>query len=137
MNAEQILQTKKSFAILGATQSRERYGYEVFDVLHRAGYQVFPVNPKYAEIDGVKCYPSLRDLEQKPEVVITALAPANTENAVDAVKELGIETIWMPPGCWSDEAVEKCRELELDFIYDECPVGILKLQSRNPSGVIT
>ncbi|HEX9973930.1 MAG TPA: CoA-binding protein [bacterium] len=127
MKAEEILKTKKSFAIIGATQSPERYGYEVFDILHSSGYQVFPINPKYAEIDGITCYPSLKALKQKPDVVITALAPANTEQAIAMVKELGIETIWMPPGCRSDAAVKKCQELKLDYLYDECPVGMLKL----------
>lgn len=128
MNAEEILQTKKSFAVVGATQNKECYGYEVFEVLLSKGYQVFPINPKYDEIDGIKCYPSLRDLDQKPEVVITALAPANTEKANEVAKELGIETVWMTPGCWSDIAVEKCQVLKLNFVYDECPVGILKLK---------
>ncbi len=129
MTAEQILKIKKSFAIIGATQNPERYGYEVFEVLHKAGYLVFPINPKYQEIDGIRCYPSLRDLDQQPEVVITALAPANTEKVIDLAKELGIETVWMPPACWSDEALKKCQELQLNFIYDKCPVGMLKFMN--------
>ena len=129
MNASEILKTKKSFAVIGATRNKERYGYEVFEILHSRGYQVFPINPKYAEIDGVTCYQSLKALKQKPDVVITALAPVNAEQTIATVKEMGIETVWMPPGCWSDEAVKKCQELQLNFIYDECPVGMLKLMA--------
>jgi len=127
MNADEILKTKRSFAVIGATPNRERYGYEVFEILHARGYQVFPINPKYADIDRITCYSSLKALKQKPDVVITALAPANTEQVIDSVKALGIETVWMPPGCWSDAAVKKCQELELNYLYDECPVGMLKL----------
>jgi len=127
MTADEVLKTKKSFAVIGATTNKERYGYEVVEILHSSGYQVFPINPKYYEIDGITCYPSLKALKQKPDVAITALAPANTEQAIATIKELGIKTIWMPPGCWSDEAVKKCQQLQLDFIYDVCPVGILKL----------
>lgn len=118
MTAEEILNVKKSFAVIGATPNKERYGYEVFEILHTNGYQVFPINPKYTEIDGVTCYPSLTELKMPPDVVLTALAPANTEQLIDGVKALGIETIWMPPGCWSDEAVKRCQELQLNFIYD-------------------
>jgi len=131
MTAEEILKTKKSYAVIGATPNKERYGYEVFEIIHANGYQVFPINPKYAEIDGITCYPSLKALKQKPDVVITALAPANTEQVIDSVKALGIEIVWMPPGCWSDEAVKKCQDLQLNCIYDECPVGILKLRNRS------
>lgn len=99
MTAEEILNVKKSFAVIGATPNKERYGYEEFEILHTNGYQVFPINPKYTEIDGVTCYPSLTELKMPPDVVLTALAPANTEQLIDGVKALGIETIWMPPGC--------------------------------------
>jgi len=127
MTVQEILKTKKSFAIVGATQNPERYGYEVFAVLRKAGYNVFPVNPKYEEIDEIKCYPSLKDIPQKPDVVISALAPANTEKVTESVKELGIEILWMLPGCWSEEAVEKCKVLHISFVHDVCPVGIVKM----------
>lgn len=130
MTAEEILDAKKSFAIIGATPNKERYGYEVFEILHTNGYQVFPINPKYPEIDGVTCYPSLMELKMLPDVVLTALAPANTEQVIDSVKELGIETVWMPPNCWSENAVKRCQELGLNYIYDECPVWMLKLRAR-------
>lgn len=107
MTAQEILQTKKVFALVGATPEIWKYGYQVLATLIEAGYTVLPINPKYQEIESIKCYPSLKDLPQKPEVVICALAPANTEKVVAAVKELGIELLWMPPGCWSDEAVRK------------------------------
>ena len=131
MTAEGILKTKKSFAVIGATPNKERYGYEVFEIIHANGYQVFPINLKYLEIDGIACYPSLAELKVKPDVVLTALAPANTEQIIDSVKALGIETVWMPPGCWSDVAVKRCQELGLNCIYDECPVWMLKLRSRS------
>ncbi len=131
MTAEEILDTKKSFAIIGATPNKERYGHEVFEILHANGYQVFPINPKYPEIDGVACYPSLIELKTPPDVVLTALAPANTEQVIDSIKALGIETVWMPPGCWSENAVKRCQELGLNCIYDECPVWMLKLRSRS------
>lgn len=127
MTAQEILRTKRSFAIVGATQNPERYGYEVFAVLRKAGYNVFPVNPKYEEIDEIKCYPSLKALPQKPDVVISALAPANTEKVTESVKELGVEILWMPPGCWSEESVEKCKILNINFVHDVCPVGIVKM----------
>jgi hypothetical protein len=93
MKAQDTLRTKKSFALVGATPDPWKYGYEVLATLVNAGYTVFPINPKYPEIEGSTCYASLEDLPQKPEVVISALAPANTERVVDKVKELDIELL--------------------------------------------
>ena len=47
MTVQKILDTKKSFAVIGVTPNKERYGYEVFEILHANGYQVFPINLKY------------------------------------------------------------------------------------------
>lgn len=59
----------------------------------------------------MKCYPSLKELpeksEDKPEVVITALAPKNTINVVPVVKEIGVDTIWFPPNCFDESAIYK------------------------------
>jgi hypothetical protein len=126
MQAEEILKTKKVFAVAGANQDPEKYGHEVLSALVAGGYTVFPINPKYREIDGIKCYGSLKDLPEKPEVVISALAPGNTERMVPQVKELGIEILWMPPGCWSEAAVEACRKNHLKYLHDVCPVGSLQ-----------
>lgn len=129
MTAQDILRTKKTFALVGATRDKWKYAYEVLVTLVNAGYTVMPINPKYQEIEGIKCYPSLKELPQKPEVVISALAPANTEKIVEAVKEMGIELLWMPPGCWSEEAVQKCRQLNVEFVYDVCPIGTLSMMA--------
>ncbi len=129
MTAQDILKTKKTFALVGATPDKWKYGYEVLTALMNAGYTVMPINPKYREIEGIKCYPSLKDLPQKPEVVISALAPTNTERVVEVVKEMSIELLWMPPGCWSDEAVQKCRRLNVDFVHDVCPIGTLSMMA--------
>ncbi|GAB4505653.1 MAG: hypothetical protein Fur0043_26500 [Anaerolineales bacterium] len=67
-----LFETPHTFAIVGASQDKSKYGYEVFETLTRHGHIVLLINPKYAQIDGVPCYPSLADLPQKPDVVLTA-----------------------------------------------------------------
>lgn len=89
------------------------------------GYKVFPIKPKYDEIEGIKCYPSLKELLEKPEVVITALAPKNTINVVPVVKEMCVDTIWFTPNCFDENTIEKARELNLNFVSNVCPLRIL------------
>lgn len=52
-----------------------KYWYEIVCVFKDYGYKIYPINPKYSEIEGIKCYPSLKNLPGKSEVVITDLAP--------------------------------------------------------------
>ncbi len=61
-----LLSTPHTFAIVGASQDRAKYGYEVFETLLRQGHTVLPINPKYTDIDGHACFPSLPDLPHNP-----------------------------------------------------------------------
>jgi len=126
MTPEEILKSKKSFAIVGASNEMMKYSYELVCVFKDYGYKIFAINPKYDEIEGIKCYPSLKDLPEKPEVVLTALAPKNTLNVVPDVKEIGVDTIWIPPNCFDENAVNKAEELKLDYISNVCPIGLLE-----------
>jgi predicted CoA-binding protein len=52
----------KKWAVVGATNNQEKFGFKIFKALKQAGYDVMPVNPGIEEILGVKCYPSLEKL---------------------------------------------------------------------------
>jgi len=127
--ARDILRNRRSFAVIGASADPERYGFELLSTLRKAGYTVYPVNPRYTEIDGVRCYASLGDLPEDPEVVVCALAPHNTEKIVPIVAERGVPLLWLPPECWSDTAVARAHELRLTVIHDLCPIGQLALMN--------
>jgi predicted CoA-binding protein len=131
MKAEEILKTKKKFAIVGASDNPERYGYELVHAMSRAGYTVFPVNPKYSEILGIQCYPSLKDLPDKPEVVLAAMAPGNLNKVIESVAEIGSPMLWLPPDCWSEEVLSKCRSLNVETIHDVCPIFLIKSLKGN------
>lgn len=129
--AKEILKNKRIFAVIGVTQDQTKYGYEVFHTLKESGYKTYPVNPKYNDISGTKGYSSLKDLPENPEVVILALSPVNTEKLIEGIDSKDTGIIWLPPGCWSEGAVEKCGLKGIDLIYDVCPVGtLLELQSE-------
>ncbi len=121
-----ILRASRTFAVVGVSQDPQKYGHEVYAALKDAGYKVLPVNPKYAEIDSAPCYPSLAALPDKPDVVVTAVAPAVTENVVESCAQLSLSTIWMPPGTWSDKAVAACAAGGLRELHDLCIVFALK-----------
>ena len=59
-----------SIAVVGATQ-RLQYGGRFLQNSLRASerVRVYPVNPRYDELMGLKCYPSVKDLPESPDVV--------------------------------------------------------------------
>jgi uncharacterized protein len=49
---------QKKFAVVGATDNPEKYGNQIVKNLIKRGYEVYPVNPKLKELEGLPCYPS-------------------------------------------------------------------------------
>ncbi len=54
-----VLKQCRTFAVVSVSQDKQKYGYEVFETHLNHGYKVYPVNPKYTNVDEQLCYPSL------------------------------------------------------------------------------
>src|SRR6185436_16758541 len=82
------LMRPRSVAVVGASQRMGR-GTRVIANLQQFGYagRIFPVNPKYTEILGLRCYPDLGALPEPAESVVVAIpgaeVPALLATAVD------------------------------------------------------
>jgi len=125
MNAREILNTRKEFAVIGVSNDESKYGFEVYKILKEHNFMVYPVNPKYNDIAGDRCFPSINSIPEAPEVVIIVLSPPNTSKIIDEFIGFKNSIFRLPPGCWSEEVTEKLKNKGLQFIYDVCPVGKL------------
>ena len=76
----------KTVAVLGASQDTNKLvGKPIFFLQqHKYGGKIYPINPRYKEISGLPCYPSLGQVPGEIDAVIIGL-PA--ESVLDAVKE--------------------------------------------------
>ncbi len=76
----------KTVAVLGASQDTTKLvGKPIFFMQqHKYGGKIYPVNPKYKEISGLPCYPSLSQVPGEIDAVIIGL-PA--ESVLGALKE--------------------------------------------------
>jgi predicted CoA-binding protein len=123
---EEVLRTKKTYALIGATQDMLKYSYELFFTMLDHNYTVYPINPRYESIEDRRCYPSLAHLPEKPEVVIVTLSPLNAENVLSHIAEQGIRTVWFPPGSCSEAVLERAQAFGLEIIHNVCPIGTLR-----------
>ncbi|NMG42501.1 CoA-binding protein [Aromatoleum toluvorans] len=69
----------RSIAMIGASNNAARIGGMPLDLLKHFGYEgrVFPVNPKYEEIFGYRCYPDIESVPEAPELVVLAIGAAD------------------------------------------------------------
>ncbi len=68
----------RSVAVIGASRTPGKVGYEIVTNLRDGGFEgaIYPVNPKADEIEGIRCYPDLASLADKPDLaVITVPVP--------------------------------------------------------------
>ena len=84
------------------------------------GYRVIPVNPAYQEVLGEKCYPDLKAVPEKIDMVDcfrkSAEIPALAEDAI----AVGAKCLWMQLGVVNDAAALRAREAGLDVVMDRC-----------------
>lgn len=75
-----------SVAIVGASDRADRIGGRPLRILAERGYtgSIYPVNPKYESVQGVRCYPDIASLPADVELFIICIA---AEAAVDALEQ--------------------------------------------------
>jgi len=123
---KRFLNKSNTIGFVGATVQKEKWGYKKYKKIKDAGFKVYPINPKYDEIDGDRCFPNLNSLinflNKKPDFVITIIPPKITEKIVEQCKEVGINKIWMQPGSESEKAIDFCEENDIEVVHGTCIV---------------
>ena len=76
----------RSIAIVGASVKAESFGHNVITHLTQTGYRgrIYPINPRYEEIAGLRCYGALSDLPERVDCAVLAVADERLEAALAA-----------------------------------------------------
>ncbi len=104
------------YAVVGASSDRDKYGNKVLRAYQQHGMEVYPINPRATEIEGLKAYATLSDVPVKLRAISVITPPAVTEHVVEAAAAAGIQIIWMQPGAESSEAIRKAEALGMEVI---------------------
>ena len=110
----------KTWAVVGATDNKEKFGYKIFKVMLEAGLEVYPINRGVDEILGKKCYPSLKDLPKIPDAVDLVVPPRVGEQILRECAELGIKNVWLQPGADTQPVIDLAKELGLTVVDHAC-----------------
>jgi predicted CoA-binding protein len=109
-----------SFAIVGVSADRKKFGNSLYRALRERGMQVFPVHKTLDTVEGDRCYRSIRDLKGQVKAVVTVVPPAETEKVVQECVEAGVEMIWMQQGSESGKAVSAAVGNGMRVVAGEC-----------------
>jgi predicted CoA-binding protein len=127
-DVEQFLKLRR-IAFVGVSRSPKDFTRSVFREFRRRGYDVVPVNPKAAKVDGLTCYRSVADVAPAPQGAMILTDPRVTLEVVRDCTAAGVRHVWMHRGAGcgsvSQEAVDFCRTHDTFVVAGECPFMFL------------
>jgi predicted CoA-binding protein len=114
-------------AVTGVSRKAGGHGSTaVYKRLRDRGYEVFAVNPNADEIDGQRCYHSLREIPGGVDAVVIATRPQRAEATMRECADLEIKHTWMHrsfgEGSVCDDATVYGREHGITVIDGGCPL---------------
>ncbi len=111
----------KKVAIVGATVNKDKYGNIVMHNLLEKGFEVYPVSPKYQEIDGIKTYNSVDELPNDIELIVFIVPPKVGIKELNNAYTCGFRRFWFQPGAESSEIINLLETLkDSEFVYGKC-----------------
>ena len=120
---KEILSNVNTIAVVGASSKPNKDSYRVMEALINFGYEVFPVNPNYVgeRILGKECYPNLKAIKKKVDMVDIFRAKDFIFNLTKEAIEIKAEILWTQEGITHEEAANLGRSAGLEVVMDECP----------------
>ena len=132
----------RSIAIIGASQDLISISGQPLKHLlaHKYPGKLYPVNPKYQEVLGVKCYPSIAALPETPELALVLINAARVADALRECGKLGVPYAIVFSSGFSETGGEGVTmQGELAAIAAEYDIGIIGPNCQgmiNPAGPV-
>jgi predicted CoA-binding protein len=119
-----ILATNRVIAVVGLSADWFRPSYFAAKYMLEHGYTVIPVNPRYPEILGQPCYPTLAEARAKSglgiDMVDVFRKASDVPPIADEAIAIGARVLWQQLGVDNAEAVRKAEAAGLACVVDRC-----------------
>lgn len=115
-----ILKQTRTIAMVGLSADWVRPSNFAAKYLIDHGYTLIPVNPRYEEILGQRCYRSLRDIPVPVDVVDVFRKTADVMPIAEEAIAIGAKVLWQQIGVLNHEAAAKAEAAGLESVMDRC-----------------
>ncbi len=150
----------KSVAVIGATTRTGPGSFNVMENMIWFGYkgEIYPVNPRYDEVLGRKCYKDVRDIKADVDLALIAIPRHIVPSVVKACAEKGIKSVIVVSQGFAevggegkkfqDEIVETAKRAEMRILgpntlgthnfFDNFTTSFIPIEKRDyePIGVM-
>lgn len=117
-----ILHQHRRIAVVGLSAEWHRPSYFAARYMQQHGYEIFPVNPRYAggEVLGRPCVASLADLAEPVDMVDVFRRTEDVLPIAQQAIAIGAKCLWQQIGVVNTEADALVRAAGLDSVMDRC-----------------
>ncbi len=97
----------KAVAVIGATPNKAKGGYSILKNLS-LGFKggIYPVNPRYDEIENIKCYSSVADIKKPVDLAIIFIPARFVPAVVEACADNNISGVIIESGGFAESGAE-------------------------------
>lgn len=84
----------RTVAVIGASADLTQIGGRAVQTLLAHGFQgeIYPINPKYAEVAGLRCYPNVRSVPAEVDLAVIAIGAAHVPGILRQCGEKGVHS---------------------------------------------
>lgn len=126
----------RSVAVIGASSDQRRFGGRPIQYMIEAGFAgpVYPVNPGRAEIQGLKAYPSIRDVPGPVDCAILAVGAEVTQATIEDCVAMGVRSAVLYGAGFSEVGAE--GQARQDRLVATARAGGMRLFGPNCMGLM-
>ena len=117
---KQLLYSTRTVAVVGISKNWNRPSNFVAKYLKEHGYTIIPINPRYEEVLGMKCYPSLSEVPLEIDLVNCFRKPKELNNILVELLDIGVKKLWLQIGVINSEIKEFAERQGVSVVMDRC-----------------
>ena len=114
-----------SVALFWASAREESLALKLQIRLQKEGVQIYPINPRYPEINWTACYPNFEEVYKEGQRVDLFVFMTNPQLTLDLLSnnlKFWVKKVWFQPWTFDDKVLDFCRENGLDFNTEHCMI---------------
>ncbi|WP_176461784.1 acetate--CoA ligase family protein [Anaeromicrobium sediminis] len=117
----------KSVALIGASNKEGSLGHDMVRMINNGGFkgEVYPINPRYESVCGLKCYPSLESIGKPVDVAALCVAAKRVEGQVQNAIDSGVKSLVVFANCvvendttpsLEDKLIKMCNDANIPLL---------------------
>ena len=115
-----ILKSCRTIAVVGLSADWNRPSNFAAKYMQQHGYRIVPVNPRYTEVLGERCYARLEDVPEPVDMVDVFRRTDDVLPIARSAVAIGAKCLWQQLGVTNLEADRLARVASMDSVMDRC-----------------